>query len=133
MRNIFFYLFNTVKRLNSRYLWVLKSSSVIERCPLSGGNLKKDSRSHLGLNFLSAKTRKIILYRMILITGLWLVRKVNILLWVCKTGKVYLLHAVFLLLFTFFQTQDFLNFYSLNIFIVQKGVSALPFWYPPFL
>ena len=38
----------------------------------------------------------------------------------------------------FFQTQDFLTFYSLNIFIVRKGVSAPlslkkrkpPFWQP---
>ena len=39
------------------------------------------------------RTRRTIPYRMILITGLSLVRKINILLWVCKTGKVYILHA----------------------------------------
>ena len=31
----------TVKSLNSGHLWVLKNLSVIERCPLLGGNLKK--------------------------------------------------------------------------------------------
>ena len=36
-------------------------------------------------------TRKIIPYHLILITGLSLLRKTNILL--CKTGKVYILHA----------------------------------------
>ena len=41
---------STVKPLNSRHLWVLKCLTVIERCPLLGGNLKKD----LGLNVLSA-------------------------------------------------------------------------------
>ena len=42
MRNFFFfYLLNTVKPLNSGYLRVLKSLSIIERCPLLGGNLKK--------------------------------------------------------------------------------------------
>ena len=39
------------------------------------------------------RTRKIIPYRKILITSLSLVRKINILLWACKTGKVYILHA----------------------------------------
>ena len=32
---------NTVKPLNSGHLWVLKNVSVIERCLLLGGNLKK--------------------------------------------------------------------------------------------
>ena len=32
---------NTVKPLNSGYLQVLKNLSVIERCPLLGGNFKK--------------------------------------------------------------------------------------------
>ena len=31
----------TVKPLNSGHIWVLKKLSVIERCPLLGGNLKK--------------------------------------------------------------------------------------------
>ena len=31
---------NTMKPLNSGHLWVLKIVSVIERCPLSEGNLK---------------------------------------------------------------------------------------------
>ena len=39
------------------------------------------------------RTRRIIPYRTILITGLSLVRKINILLWVCKTRQVYILHA----------------------------------------
>ena len=39
------------------------------------------------------RTRRIIPFRTILITGLSLVRKINILLRVCKTGKVYILHA----------------------------------------
>ena len=32
---------NPVKPLNSGHLWVIKNLSVIERCPLLGGNLKK--------------------------------------------------------------------------------------------
>ena len=39
------------------------------------------------------RPRRIIPYRMILITGLSLVRNINILSRVCKTGKVYILHA----------------------------------------
>ena len=33
--------YNTVKPLNSRHLRVLQNTSVIERCPLVGGKLKK--------------------------------------------------------------------------------------------
>ena len=43
---------NTVKPLNSGHLRVLKSLSVIKRCPLLGGSLQRLSR--LGLNILSA-------------------------------------------------------------------------------
>ena len=39
------------------------------------------------------REREIIPYGTILIAGLSLVRKINILLWVCKTGNVYKLHA----------------------------------------
>ena len=39
------------------------------------------------------RTRRIIPYCTILITGSSLVRKINILLWVCKTGEMYILHA----------------------------------------
>ena len=88
-------------------------------------------------NDKNMKTRKIIPYRTILITGLWLVRKVNISLWVYKTGKMYLFHScqthLSFCCLHFFQTQDFLTFYSLNIFIVRKGVSAPSSWYSPFL
>ena len=42
----------TVKPLNNTHLGVLKNLSVIERCPLLVGNLKR--LSHLGLNVLSA-------------------------------------------------------------------------------
>ena len=43
---------------------------------------------------MRTRTRKIITYHTILITGSSLVRKINILLRVCKTGrKVYILHA----------------------------------------
>ena len=44
--------FDTVKHLNSRYLWVSKNLSVMERCPLLGGNFKKIVT--FGLNVLSA-------------------------------------------------------------------------------
>ena len=86
MRNIYF-LFNTVKPLNNGYLRVLKNLSVIERCPLWGGNLKKiitfvtcslfgmSAIEKFHCNDKNMRTRKIIPYRTILITGL-LVRKV---------------------------------------------------------
>ena len=35
------YVQNRVKSLNNGHLWVLKNLSVIERCPLLGGNLEK--------------------------------------------------------------------------------------------
>ena len=37
------------------------------------------------------KNNSILLY--FILTGLSLVWKINILLWVCKTGKVYIVHA----------------------------------------
>ena len=68
------------------------------------------------------RTQKIIPYRTTLITGLLLVRKINFLLRVCKTGRrVYILHArhVSFMSLNFFQTQDFLIFYSLNTFVFK--------------
>ena len=38
---LFVFIFYTVKPLNSRHLRVLKNLSIIERCPVFGGNLKK--------------------------------------------------------------------------------------------
>ena len=58
------------------------------------------------------RTRRIP-YRTILITGLSLVRKINILLWVCKTGKVYILHARHtfpFVVYIFFKCKIFLFF-----------------------
>ena len=100
-------------------------------------------------NDKNMKTRKIIPYRTILITGLWLVRKVNILLWVYKTGKTYLFHSCqthlsfisfmpdtpFLLLFTVFSNARFFNFLLLKyIYSAERCISPPPpSWYPPFL
>ena len=82
-------------------------------------------------NDKNMRIRKIIPYRTILITGLWLVRKVFYYEYVKQEKCIYFLpDKPFLLLFTFFQMQDFLTFYSLNIFIVWKGVSVPPSWYP---
>ena len=65
------------------------------------------------------------------ITGLSLVRKINILLWVCKTRKVYILHArhVSFCCLHFFRMHDFLIFYSLNIilFLFCSYIFALSF------
>ena len=54
-------------------------------------------------------------YCMILITGLSLVRKINILLRVCKTGKVYILHArhTFPFVVYIFWNTRFLIFFNL--------------------
>ena len=54
--------------------------------------------------------REIVSYHTILITDLSLVRKQNILLWECKTGKVYILHARHVFLFVvyiFFEHKIF--------------------------
>ena len=61
------------------------------------------------------RTRRMIPYRMILITGLSLVRKINILLRVCKTGKVYILHArhTFPFVVYIFSNTRFLIFFNL--------------------
>ena len=40
------------------------------------------------MDFRKVRTRKIIPHRTILVSGISLVRKINILLWVCKTGKI---------------------------------------------
>ena len=58
------------------------------------------------------KTRKIIPYSMILITGFSLVRKINIFLWACKTGKMYILYArhTFPFAIYIFSSKRFLNF-----------------------
>ena len=72
--------------------------------------------------FTRTRTRKIIPYHTTLITGLSLVRKINFLLRVCKTGRrVYILHArhVSFSCLHFFQTQDFLIFYSLDTFVFK--------------
>ena len=70
--------------------------------------------------FTRTRTRKIIPYCTILITGLSLLRKINFLLRVCKTGRrVYILHArhiSLIVVYIFFRMQDFLIFYSLNTF-----------------
>ena len=62
------------------------------------------------------RPRRIIPYRMILITGLSLVRNINILSRVCKTGKVYILHARHTLPFVvyiFFKCKIF-TFFKFN-------------------
>ena len=65
---------------------------------------------------------KIIPYHTILITGLSLVREINILSWVCKTGKVYVLHVRHSFPFVgyIFLMLDFFIFYSLNIFVFMQ-------------
>ena len=50
-------------------------------------------KHYRGFKWRKMCVMKIIPYCIILITDLSLVRKTNILLWVCKTGKVYILHA----------------------------------------
>ena len=50
-------------------------------------------KHYRGFKWRKMCVTKIIPYCIILITDLSLVRKTNILLWVCKTGKVYILHA----------------------------------------
>ena len=82
-------------------------------------------------NDKNMRTRKIIPYRTILITGLWLVRKINVLLWVCKPGKVYILHARHTFPFVVYIFFKCKIFYSLNIFIVWKGVLVPPFFFQP--
>ena len=60
------------------------------------------------MNFWKVRTRKKTQNRRILITGLSLVRKINILLSVCKTRKVYILQkqdTLLILLFTFFSNN----------------------------
>ena len=67
------------------------------------------------------RVRRIIPYRTIFITGLSLVGKLNILLWVCKAGKVYTswqTHVSFCCLH-FVRKHHFLIFYSLNIFVFK--------------
>ena len=59
--------------------------------------------------------RKIIPYCTILITGLSLVRKINILL--CKTGKVYILHAK--------HTFPFVVYIFLNARLIQQLMMKL--------
>ena len=57
-----------------------------------------------------------------LITGLSLVRKINILLGVYKTEKLYILHARHdfpFVIHIFFDGKIFLIFYSLNIFVFK--------------
>ena len=81
------------------------------------------------------RTRRIIPYRMLLITGLSLVRKINILLWVYKTGKVYILHAKNMfpfVVYIFFWMHNFLIFYSLNIFVFKWSI-FWPMWLYPVL
>ena len=88
-------------------------------------------------NDKNMKTRKIIPYRTILITGLWLVRKVNILLWVYKTGKMYLFHScqthLSFFLFTFFSNARFFNFLLFKYIYSAERCISPPSWYPPFL
>ena len=60
------------------------------------------------MDFWKVRTRKKTQNRRILITGLSLVRKINILLSVCKTRKVYILqkqNTLLILLFTFFSNN----------------------------
>ena len=60
------------------------------------------------MDFWKVRTRKKTQNRRILITGLSLVRKINILLSVCKTRKVYILQkqdTLLILLFTFFSNN----------------------------
>ena len=77
-------------------------------------------------NDKNVRTGKIIPYRTILITGLWLVRKINISFeYVNQEKCIYFMSDIpFLLLFTFFSKARLFIFYSLNIFIVRKGVKA---------
>ena len=76
-------------------------------------------------NDKNVRTGKIIPYRTILITGL-LVRKINISFeYVNQEKCIYFMSDIpFLLLFTFFSKARLFIFYSLNIFIVWKGVKA---------
>ena len=76
-------------------------------------------------NDKNVRTGKIIPYRTILITGL-LVRKINISFeYVNQEKCIYFMSDIpFLLLFTFFSKARLFIFYSLNIFIVRKGVKA---------
>ena len=112
-----------MKPLNSGYLRVLKNLSVIERCPLWGGNLKKiitfvtcslfgmSAIGRFHCNYKNTRTRKIIPYRTILITGLWLVRKVFYYEYVKQEKCIYFMpDTPFLLLFTFFSNARFFNF-----------------------
>ena len=74
------------------------------------------------MDFWKVRTRKKTQNRRILITGLSLVRKINILLSVCKTRKVYILQkqdTFNFVVYIFFEQQDFLIFYSLNIFVFK--------------
>ena len=69
------------------------------------------------MDFQKVRTRKIIPYCMILITGLSLVRKKK----TCKIGKVYILHARHTFPFPvyIFFKQDFKVFYFLNIIVFK--------------
>ena len=62
---------------------------------------RKNTIDLLIMDFPKVRTRKIIPYRTIFITGLSLVRKINILWWLCKTGKVHTLFQ--------FSTRSFFN------------------------
>ena len=68
------------------------------------------------MDFWKVRTRKKTQNRRILITGLSLVRKINILLSVCKTRKVYILQkqdTLLILLFTFFSNNKIFLFFIL--------------------
>ena len=112
-----------MKPLNSGYLRALKNLSVIERCPLWGGNLKKiitfvtcslfgmSAIGRFHCNYKNTRTRKIIPYRTILITGLWLVRKVFYYEYVKQEKCIYFMpDTPLLLLFIFFSNARFFNF-----------------------
>ena len=118
-----------MKPLNSRYIQVLKNLCVIERCPLLGGNLKKIVTfatkcficyswhvRYLGCLLLGGFTVMTKIweqekYCTILITGLWLVRKVFYYEYVKQEKCIYFMpDTPFLLLFTFFSNARFFNF-----------------------
>ena len=132
-----------MKPLNSRYLQVLKNLCVIERCPLLGGNLKKIVTfatkcficyswhvRYLGCLLLGGFTVMTKIweqekYCTILITGLWLVRKVFYYEYVKQETCIYFISRksvstscqtnLSFCCLHFFQMQDFLTFYSLNV------------------
>ena len=61
------------------------------------------------------RMKKIIPYCTILITNLSLVRKINILLWVCKTEKVYILHTSYLFFYYFLDFSIIITIFYLMI------------------